>query len=96
MSSTQLGRKVVGLAYEPEPGALPQVVVKGCGEMAERILHERDWLTGPALVKDAALVDQLYRLPMDGAIGPDLFQLVAQLLSHVFALDARLREKMHE
>jgi len=89
-------KKVVGLAYEPRAGELPCVVVKGCGEMAERLLRERDWLSGPAVVRDAELVEQLHRLPMDGTIGPDLFQLVAQLLSHVFALDQKIREKQHE
>jgi type III secretion system FlhB-like substrate exporter len=93
MSPTQPLKKIVGLAYDAQEGQLPCVVVKGCGEMADRMLRERDWLAGPALVTDAALVEQLYRLPMDGAIGPDLFQLVAQLLSHVFALDEKFKGK---
>ena len=96
MSSNHPIKKIVGLAYEPQTGELPHVVVKGCGEMADRMLQERDWLAGPTVVKDAALVDQLYRLPMDGPIGPDLFQLVAQLLSHVFALEEMIRGRMHE
>jgi flagellar biosynthesis protein len=96
MNPTQPTRRIVGLAYDPEAQSLPQVVVKGCGELAQRILQERDWVAGPTLVKDPALVEQLYRLPLEGSIGPDLFQLVAQLLSHVFALDARLRERLHE
>jgi len=87
MSNTQ---KVVGLAYDA-PEELPKVVVKGCGEAAERILRERDWLRGPEVVKDPQLLEQLYRLPVDGAIGPELFQLVAILLTHVFAIEERLR-----
>jgi type III secretion system FlhB-like substrate exporter len=70
MSSNHPIKKVVGLAYEPQTGELPHVVFKGCGEMADRMLQERDWLAGPTVVKDAALVDQLYRLPMDGPIVP--------------------------
>lgn len=96
MNPTQSTRKIVGLAYEPQAQSLPHVVVKGCGELAEHILQERDWLTGPTLIKDPALVEQLYRLPLDGPIGPDLFQLVAHLLTHVFALDAKFREKIYE
>jgi flagellar biosynthesis protein len=82
--------KVVGLSYEPG-GPLPRVVVKGCGEFAERILRERDWLHGPEVVRDRQLAEQLYRLPMDGQIGPELFQLVAILLTHVFAIEEKLR-----
>jgi type III secretion system FlhB-like substrate exporter len=43
------------------------------------------------VVRDPELVEQLYRLPMDGHIGPELFQLVATLLAHVFAIDEKLR-----
>jgi flagellar biosynthesis protein len=82
--------KVVGLAY-PEREELPRVVVKGCGEMAERLLRERDWLNGPTVVADPKLAEQLWRLPVDGEIGPELFQLVAILLTHVFAIEEQLR-----
>jgi flagellar biosynthesis protein len=82
--------KVVGLHYQPAAG-LPQIVVKGCGDMAEQILQQRDWLAGPPVIRDPKLAEQLYRLPMDGQIGPELFQLVATLLAHVFAIDEKLR-----
>jgi flagellar biosynthesis protein len=93
MTSGNRPNKVVGLAYDPGSGALPQVVVKGCGEMAERLLRERDWLHGAEVVKDPKLAEQLFRLPMDGAIGPELFQLVAILLTHVFAIEEVHRER---
>jgi flagellar biosynthesis protein len=90
MSDRTTQQKVVGLAFEARD-ELPRVVVKGCGEAAERMLRERDWLHGPGVVKDPQLLEQLYRLPMDGTIGPELFQLVAILLTHVFAIEERLR-----
>jgi flagellar biosynthesis protein len=90
MSDRTTQQKVVGLAFEAQD-ELPRVVVKGCGEAAERMLRERDWLHGPGVVKDPQLLEQLYRLPMDGTIGPELFQLVAILLTHVFAIEERLR-----
>jgi flagellar biosynthesis protein len=82
--------KVIGLAY-PHREELPKVVVKGCAEMADRLLRERDWLNGPPVVKDSQLAEQLWRLPVDGQIGPELFQLVAILLTHVFAIEEQLR-----
>jgi type III secretion system FlhB-like substrate exporter len=42
-------------------------------------------------VLDAALLEQLYRLPVDAAIDPALFQLVAVLLSHVLAVNEQIR-----
>jgi type III secretion system FlhB-like substrate exporter len=85
-------KRVVGLKYEPGEG-LPQVVVKGSGEMAESILRRRDPVNGPMVVKDAALLEQLYRLPMDAQIGPELFHLVAALLAHVFSVEQKMKEE---
>jgi len=87
-------QRVVGLRYEPDDGALPQVVLKGAGPLAEELLARRIGLgtRSPPVVKDAALVDALYRLPVDGAIGPELFEAVAALLVHVFAVEAKVRQ----
>jgi flagellar biosynthesis protein len=82
-------KKVVGLKYEAGEG-LPQVVVKGHGPAAQEILRSRDALDGPPVLQDSALAEQLYRLPMDATIGPELFELVAALLAHVFSLEQRV------
>ncbi len=55
---------MVGLRYEPQEGP-PQVIVKGSGKMADEILRQRHPVDGPMVVKDAELLEQLYRLPMD-------------------------------
>jgi flagellar biosynthesis protein len=85
-------KRVVGLRYEPGQG-LPRVIVKGSGKAAEEILQRRSTQDGPLVVKDKQLLEQLYRLPMDAEIGPELFQLVAALLAHVFAVEQRLKEE---
>jgi flagellar biosynthesis protein len=82
-------RRVVGLRYEPDEG-LPEVILKGAGPLAEELLRRRT-RQGPAVVKNDALVDALYRLPLDSAIGPELFQAVAALLAHVFAVEGKMR-----
>jgi flagellar biosynthesis protein len=85
-------KQVVGLKYEVGE-RLPQVILKGSGKIADEILRSRDLVTGPPIIKDAQLAQQLYRLPMDAEIGPELFHLVATLLAHVFAVDAALKGK---
>ena len=82
-------KKVVGLSYVPGKG-LPKVVVKGHGELAERILEYRRSINGPPVVKDEKLCRQLYKLPVEAEISPDMFQLVAMLLVHVFAMENKL------
>lgn len=85
-------KQVVGLRYEVGEG-LPQVVLKGSGHIAEEILRKRLLVNGPAVVENAALAQQLYRLPIDAEIGPELFHLVATLLAHVFAVEEKLKRR---
>lgn len=92
--ATNETQKVVGLSYAVGQG-LPQVVVKGSGKMAEAILRQRDPNDGPMLIKDAQLLEQLYRLPMDAQIGAELFHLVAALLAHVFAVEEKMKEERY-
>jgi flagellar biosynthesis protein len=85
--------RVVGLHYEPGEG-LPQVIVKGSGAQAREIIDRAKKLRGgPQVVKDEALLGKLYRLPIDAEIGPELFQLVAILLAHVFSIEKNLETK---
>ena len=83
--------KVVGLKYEPDLG-LPRVILKGGGKLAEEIIAAGERMDGPPLVKDERLLEALYRLPVEGEIGPELFELVAALLVHVFAIDELAKE----
>jgi type III secretion system FlhB-like substrate exporter len=66
------------------------VILKGAGPLAEELLRQR-MTKGPPLVKDEALLNALYRLPLDSAIGPELFHAVAAMLAHVFAVDGKMR-----
>jgi flagellar biosynthesis protein len=88
-------KRVVGLQYEPGQG-LPQVILKGSGKIAEEIVRRGDRGSGPTVVQDAGLVDQLYRLPIDARIGPELFHLVAALLAHVFTIEQKLKGRSHD
>lgn len=85
-------KQVVGLKYEIGEG-LPHVVLKGSGRIAEEILRKRPLVNGPAVVENAELARQLYRLPIDADIGPELFQLVATLLAHVFAVEEKVKRR---
>lgn len=85
--------RVVGLSYEPgQP--LPRVVLKGVGPIASHI--EREFLKSRSshrVVKDKGLLSSLFRLPMDSEISPNLYELVAIILVHVFAVEAKLKEE---
>ena len=85
-------QQVVGVRYRKEEG-LPKIVLKGQGDAAAEIIKEGRRLGRPIIVKDQKLLEQLYRLPIDANIGEDLFELVAILLVHVYALDEQIGKK---
>jgi type III secretion system FlhB-like substrate exporter len=88
-------RRLVGLRYQPGIG-LPQVIVKASGELAEEALRQRAQLArAPAVVRNDALLEQLYKLPLEAQIGAELFRVVAVLLAHVLTVDAAMKEAPH-
>ena len=80
-------QRVVGVSYEPGDMA-PIVVLKGAGVGAAAVLDAaRQASEAPPIVRDSALVDQLYRIPIDAPVGRELFPVMATLLAHVVQLD---------
>lgn len=92
-------QRVVGVSYELGELA-PTVVLKGAGEVADAVLaRARQSGDGPLVVRDAGLVEQLYRIPIDAPIGRELFPVMATLLAHVVQLDhlqTSQQERTHE
>lgn len=85
MTAEQTFSRAVGLRYVPEEGP-PSVVLKSAGRSVEPVLDSARRI-GVPIVRDERLLESLYRLPTDAAIGSELFELVAALLVHVYALD---------
>jgi len=85
-------KKVVGLSYNADDG-LPRVILKASGEMAQQVEQEFG-RHKPAhrLIEDEALATSLFRLPLESDISPDLYQLVALLLVHVYSVEAKLKD----
>ena len=79
--------KNVGLTYKPG-NKLPAIVFKGSGAYAD--FYEKEFKKNkPAfkIVKDKVLLDKLSKLPVESEISPDLYELVAILLVHVYSLE---------
>ena len=85
-------KKVVGLQYKKGEG-LPKVILKGQGHVADEIIKRRNINNPPPLVEDKKLVQQLYKLPIDGEITRDLFELVAILLVHIYSVEEKMKEE---
>jgi len=87
-------QRVVGVSYELGEMA-PTVVLKSAGVGAQVVLDAaRRSADAPPIVRDSALVDQLYRIPIDANVGRELFPVLATLLAHVVQLDRHMQDKL--
>ena len=87
-------RKAAALKYTPEMEA-PVVKAKGRGLVADKIIQLAKANNVP-LMEDPSLVEVLSKLDIDQQIPPELYQLVAEILSFVYRTDRRagLAEKL--
>ncbi|WP_284639003.1 EscU/YscU/HrcU family type III secretion system export apparatus switch protein [Paenibacillus silviterrae] len=83
-------KKAVALKYSPDISKAPTVVAKGKGHMADAIL-QRAKEGGVPVQEDASLVEVLSKLDLDQEIPPELYHLVAEVLSFIYRSDQRAK-----
>jgi flagellar biosynthesis protein len=86
-------KKAVALKYEPEHGSAPTVIAKGKGVIADEILR-RAQENGVPVQEDPSLVEVLSKLDLNQEIPPELYKLVAEVLSFVYRSDRRAGLKL--
>lgn len=84
-------RQAVALAYNPEDDA-PTVIASGKGALAERIIEKAQEAAVP-VHRDDKLADTLSRLDIGDMIPPELYEVVAEILVLVDAMD-KIKAKM--
>ncbi|MCB1471376.1 MAG: EscU/YscU/HrcU family type III secretion system export apparatus switch protein [Rhodobiaceae bacterium] len=72
----------VALAYDHEAGAAPQVVAKGRGAVAERII-ENARAHGVHVEENPVLAEALSAVELDDTIPRDLYRAVAEVIGFV-------------
>jgi flagellar biosynthesis protein len=92
MSGMKSGiKKAVALKYAPGQSNAPVLVAKGKGHVAESIMNKaREH--GIPIQEDASLVEVLSKLDIEQEIPPELYQLVAEVLSFIYRSDQRVKE----
>lgn len=83
-------KKAVALRYAPDKESAPKVIAKGKGLVAESILRKATE-NGVPVQEDASLVEVLSKLELDQEIPPELYNLVAEILSFIYRSDQRIR-----
>ena len=84
-------KQAIALEYNPDEEA-PKVIATGRGAVAERILERAKEADVP-IHRDDRLADTLSRLEIGEMLPPELYDVVAEILVFVDAMD-KIRAKM--
>lgn len=78
-------KQAIALAYDPQEDA-PKVIASGKGVLAERIIEKAQEANVP-VHQDNKLAETLSRLEIGEMIPPELYEVVAEILVFVDAMD---------
>ena len=84
-------RTAIALEYDPNDAA-PKVIASGSGAIADKIIEKAKENKVP-VHKDDNLANTLSRLQIGEMIPPELYEVVAEVLMFVDAMD-KIKEKM--
>ncbi|MFD2116847.1 EscU/YscU/HrcU family type III secretion system export apparatus switch protein [Paenibacillus yanchengensis] len=89
--STYQKRKAVALKYDPTQEKAPTIAAKGQGVLADRIIELANEHKIP-IQQDASLIEVLSKLDVEQEIPPELFTIVAEILSFVYRADQEAKD----
>ena len=84
-------QQAIALEYNPAEDA-PRVIASGRGVLAEKIIQKAKE-SGVPILRDDKLADTLSRLEIGEMIPPELYEVVAEVLIFVDAMD-KLKSKL--
>ena len=79
-------KTAVALGYDPNEDGAPKVIASGRGALAEKIIEQAKENKVP-VHQDDKLADTLSRLEIGEMIPPELYEVVAEILVFVDAMD---------
>ena len=81
-------KQAIALSYNPDEDA-PKVIASGKGALAERIIEKAKEADVP-VHRDDKLADTLSRLEIGDMIPPELYEVVAEILVHIYKLNHKI------
>lgn len=88
MEEKQKRKQAVALQYNPEEDLAPRVIAAGKGALAERIIEKAKEADVP-LHQDDKLANTLSKLDIGDTIPPELYEVVAEILVFVDAMEKK-------
>ncbi|MFN4244585.1 MAG: EscU/YscU/HrcU family type III secretion system export apparatus switch protein [Brevinematia bacterium] len=77
-------KKAVALKYEPQEMDAPQVISKGVGILADKIIQIAEEHNIPIVKSE--LVDPLLSIRIRSEIPPELYSAIAEIIAYVYKL----------
>lgn len=77
-------KKAVALKYEPSEMNAPQIVSKGVGLLAQKIIEIAEEHNIPIVKSE--VVDPLISLKLRSEIPPELYSAIAEIIAYVYKL----------
>ena len=90
MANKEKKKQAIAIEYDPSDAA-PRIIASGQGIIADKIIEKAKEAKVP-IHKDGKLADTLSRLEIGDMIPPELYEVVAEILVFVDAMD-KIREK---
>lgn len=88
-------KQAIALAYDPNEDGAPKVIASGQGLVAEKIIDSAREQDIP-IHEDSKLADTLSKLEIGEMIPPELYEVVAEILVFVDAMDKiKAKEQNH-
>lgn len=84
-------KKAVALRYEPSEMEAPQVISKGVGLLAEKIIEIAEEYNIPIVKSE--IVEPLMAIRIRSEIPPELYNAIAEIIAYVYKLVKESKNK---
>ena len=79
-------KKAAALQYNREKDNAPRIIAKGKGDIAQKIVEKAEE-ENIHIEDDSDLVDILLKLEIGDEIPPELYQVIAEILSFIYEIE---------
>jgi flagellar biosynthesis protein len=94
MEKRKKTERAVALVYDKTRTAAPQVVARGKGKIAEKIIKTAKE-SGVYIKEDPDLLELLAKVPTGEVISVELYQAVAEILAFVYRVNNKYQEQLN-
>jgi len=85
-------KQVAALKYSPEENRVPEIIAKGSGQVAEKIIEKAIENDVPIYQNDE-LASALNEFSIGDEIPPELYEIVAEILVFVNSIDKKYGDR---